>query len=73
MSTRIDRPEKDEHHDDSMIPMMAAMMAICLGVLTLVVLLPAVGLRGALGVAVALGAVMLIGHRLFMRQGGHRH
>lgn len=70
MSTRTDRPE-EAGHDDGMMGMMAAMMAICLGVLTLVVLLPAFGPAGALGLAIALGAAMLIGHRLFM--GGHRH
>ena len=70
MSTPLERPGERETHDGDM-PMMAAMMAICLGVLTLVVLLPAFGLPGALGLAIALGAAMLIGHRLFM--GGHRH
>lgn len=70
MSTRIERPEQEGQHDDGMMTMMAAMMAICLGVLTLVVLLPAFGLPGV-GLAIALGAAMLIGHRLFI--GGHHH
>ena len=56
MKIRIDRPDEEGQHDDGMMPMMAAMMAICLGVLTLAVLLPAFGLAGAFGLAVALGA-----------------
>ncbi len=71
MNTRIDRPE-EEGHDDGMMGMMAVMMAVCLGILTLVLVLPALGLPGALGIAIALGAVMLIGHRLFMYPRGRR-
>jgi hypothetical protein len=73
MSTGSDRPEEEGHDDGGMMRMMAAMMAICVGVLTLVLVLPTLGLPGALGLAIALGAVMLIGHRLFMHPGGHRH
>lgn len=71
MSVQGQRP--DDEGQDSMMGMMLAMMATCLGVVTLAVLLPSFGLVGGLGVAIALGAVMLIGHRLFMRPGGHRH
>lgn len=59
-------------NDNSMMVMMAAMMAICLGVVSLAVLAPNLGVPAAIGVAIALGAVMLVGHQLFMRRGGHR-
>jgi hypothetical protein len=64
--------QPDDEGQDSMMGMMLAMMAMCLGVVTFAVLLPSLGLVGGLGVAIALGAVMLIGHRLFMHPGGHR-
>jgi len=58
------------HSGDSMMGMMAMMMAMCAGVLLLVAVLPMLGMP--LGVLVAFGAaaLMIIVHRRFMRHDG---
>ncbi|HEU0075266.1 MAG TPA: hypothetical protein VFS30_14775 [Dehalococcoidia bacterium] len=50
--------------------LMAAMMAMCVGVFLLLVLVPALGLAPGIAVAVAAGAVMVYAHWKLM---GPRH
>lgn len=55
------------HGDDSMMGMMAMMMAMCFSVILLLVILPNLGFPLGLFVAVGAGAVMLVLHGRFMR------
>jgi hypothetical protein len=60
---------RDEHggHDSGMG--MMGMMAMCLGVILLFLVLPAVGLPFGLPIALAAGVLMLVLHGRFMRHG----
>lgn len=69
MNTRNDRDTGDHGHDDSM-GMMAMMMAMCAGVLLLVVLLPALGMPWGLLVALGAAVLMFVLHGRLMRHGG---
>ena len=71
-NSNLRHDENDPHHgDDSMVGMMAMMMAMCLGVILLFSVLSAVGLLPGILIAVGAGAVMLVLHDRFMRHGGH--
>jgi hypothetical protein len=52
---------------DSMMGMMAVMMAMCLGIILLFAVIPTVGLPLGLLIAVGAGALMLVLHARFMR------
>ena len=73
------RPRPDEHdehpgHSDSavgMMAMMAMMMSMCLGVVLLFAVIPAVGLPLGLAIAAVGVAIMLFVHGRMMRHGGH--
>jgi len=54
---------------DSMMGMMAMMMAMCFGVVLLFLVLPSVGFPFGLLVALGAGALMLVLHGRFMRHG----
>jgi hypothetical protein len=67
-----DGHDRDPHRGgDSMMGMMAMMMAMCLGVILLFSVLPAVGLPLGILIALGAGALMLVLHDRFMRHGGH--
>lgn len=55
--------------DDSMMGMMAMMMAMCFGVILLFLIIPAVGFPLGLVIALGAGALMLVLHGRFMRHG----
>jgi hypothetical protein len=60
----------DQHRgDDSMMGMMAMMMAMCVGVVLLFLVLPSVGFPLGLLIALGTGALMLVLHGRFMRHG----
>ena len=62
--------DRDPHGgDDSMMGMMAMMMAMCFGVILLFLVLPSVGFPFGLLIALAAGALMLVLHGRFMRHG----
>jgi hypothetical protein len=77
MNTGDRRPtdhEQHEHDGDStagMMAMLAMMMSMCLGVVLLFAIIPAVGLPAGLVIAAAGGAIMLFVHGRMMRHGGH--
>ena len=52
--------------DTGPMTMMALMMAMCVGVLLFAALLPALGFPAGLIIALAIGSLVLIGHRKLM-------
>jgi hypothetical protein len=62
------RADVQENRSDALL--MAAMMAMCVGVFLLFVLVPALGLAPGIAVAVAAGAAMVYAHWKLM---GPRH
>ena len=52
-----------------MMGMMAMMMAMCFGVILLLLVIPAVGLPLGLVIALGAGTLMLVLHARFMRHG----
>ncbi len=79
MGTDDPRPEPDERHEhpghsDSatgMMAMMVMMMSMCLGVVLLFAVIPAVGLPLGLAIAAGGAAIMIFVHGRMMRHGGH--
>lgn len=69
MNTEDRKPNSHAHGDDSM-GMMAMMMAMCAGILVLVVLLPTLGMPLGLIVGIGAAALMVLLHGRFMRHGG---
>ncbi len=62
--------DRDPHGGgDSMMGMMAMMMAMCIGVILLFLVLPSVGFPFGLLIALGAGALMLVLHVRFMRHG----
>ena len=65
-----DSSSPDPHKgDDSMGGMMAMMMAMCIGVILLFLVIPAVGFPLGLVIALGAGALMFVLHARFMRHG----
>ena len=65
-----DGSSPDPHKgDDSMGGMMAMMMAMCIGVILLFLVIPAVGFPLGLVIALGAGALMFVLHARFMRHG----
>ncbi len=65
-----DSSSPDPHKgDNSMMGMMAMMMAMCIGVILLFSLIPTVGIPLGLLIAVGAGALMFVLHARFMRHG----
>ena len=65
-----DRGSPDPHKGgDSMMGMMAMMMAMCVGVILLFAVIPAVGFPLGVLIALGAGALMLVLHARFMRHG----
>lgn len=66
--TNIGDEDRDPHGgDDSMMGMMAMMMAMCFGVVLLFAVLPSVGFPFGLIIAVGAGVLMLVLHVRFMK------
>lgn len=59
-------------HDGRMMGMMAVMMAICVGVLLLIAVLPALGFPLGLFVALGAGALVVLVHGKMMEHGNGR-
>jgi len=70
-NTNVNGNSSPEPHggDDSMMGMMAMMMAMCFGVILLFLIIPAVGFPLGLVIALGAGALMLVLHGRFMRHG----
>lgn len=64
-----DKDRDPRSGDDSMMGMMAMMMAMCFGVILLFLVLPSVGFPLGLFIALGAGALMLVLHGRFMRHG----
>ena len=65
-----DNSSPDPHKgDNSMGGMMAMMMAMCIGVILLFLVIPAVGFPLGLAIALGAGALMFVLHARFMRHG----
>ena len=65
---RSDSPDPHKG-DNSMMGMMAMMMAMCVGVILLFSVIPAVGFPLGLVIALGAGALMLVLQGRFMRHG----
>ena len=69
---RGDRRTGNDGHDGRDAGMMAMMMAMCVGVLLLVVVLPTLGFPLGLLVAIGAAVLMFVLHARFMNHGGGR-